>query len=126
MATVTYPAPAHESSGHAYGNLIDLARLRMGSAHAQVCEVCNTINRDSARLCKCCAYKLPAFYASASVSACPGGKAVRAIPPRKPTVDWWATGHAVAMALCGRFADYRRGIHRFLVVHFAPAAQALQ
>ena len=67
MATASFIAPARGVPDNAFGNLIDLARLRAGtSANAEVCEVCNTINMDSARLCKCCAHKLPAFYASAN------------------------------------------------------------
>jgi len=49
----------------AYGNLVDLARLQLGSsASAEICDACNTVNLGSARHCKGCAHKLPAFYAA--------------------------------------------------------------
>ena len=64
MTATSFPGPARESSADAYGSLIDLARLKTGWVHAEVCEHCNTINMGPARLCKCCAHKLPAFYAS--------------------------------------------------------------
>jgi hypothetical protein len=60
--------PLHEPvsgfSGTAFGSLFDFARLLTGRTAADVCDVCNTINMGSARLCKCCEHKLPAFYAS--------------------------------------------------------------
>jgi hypothetical protein len=64
-------APAISLSDHrgmqspvAFGNLADLARLQVGTASAEICDACSTINIGSARYCKCCSYKLPAFYAS--------------------------------------------------------------
>ena len=57
-------APSHI----AYGSLVDLARLRAGAATAEICEACNTINMGSARYCKGCSHKLPAFYAAMSAS----------------------------------------------------------
>ena len=48
----------------AFGSLVDLARLQIGSPSAEICDACNTINIGSARHCKCCAHKLPAFYAA--------------------------------------------------------------
>jgi hypothetical protein len=51
-------------SAVAFGSLVDLARLQVGSRSAEICEACNTINMGSARCCKCCSHKLPAFYAA--------------------------------------------------------------
>ncbi|MBT2304212.1 hypothetical protein J7E70_27640 [Variovorax paradoxus] len=51
------------SSSIAFGNLIDLARLQAGTS-TEICEACSTINTGSARFCKCCSHKLPAFYAA--------------------------------------------------------------
>ncbi|MGO4396568.1 hypothetical protein AB4Z46_35005 [Variovorax sp. M-6] len=48
----------------AFGNLVDLARLQVGTPSAEICDACNTINIGSARYCKCCSHKLPAFYAA--------------------------------------------------------------
>ena len=48
----------------AFGNLVDLARLQLGGASAEICDACNTVNLGSARCCKGCAHKLPAFYAA--------------------------------------------------------------
>lgn len=62
MTATSFPGPARESTADAFGSLIDLARLKTGWAHAEVCEHCNTINMGAVRLCKCCAHKLPAFY----------------------------------------------------------------
>lgn len=45
----------------AFGSLIDLAMLRIGTT-AEICDACNTINLGSARCCKCCSHKLSAFY----------------------------------------------------------------
>ncbi|MDM0109797.1 hypothetical protein QTH97_33110 [Variovorax sp. J22R24] len=47
----------------AFGSLVDLARLQVGTPSAEICDACNTINMGSARYCKCCSHKLPAFYA---------------------------------------------------------------
>lgn len=55
--------PVAASSGVAFGNLIDFARLQMGTGSAEICEACSTINMGSARFCKGCSHKLPAFYA---------------------------------------------------------------
>src|SRR5215207_3074829 len=46
----------------AFGSLIDLARLQTGDATAEICEACSTINLGSAKFCKGCDHKLPAFY----------------------------------------------------------------
>ncbi|NUT15077.1 MAG: hypothetical protein HOQ33_11320 [Cupriavidus sp.] len=53
----------------AFGNLVDLARLQLGSSSAEVCDACNTVNLGSARYCKGCAHKLPAFYAAGEEQA---------------------------------------------------------
>jgi len=67
-ATRATPARAGDPSAvrspDAFGSLVDLARLQMGSPSAEICDACNTINIGSARFCKCCAHKLPAFYAA--------------------------------------------------------------
>ena len=47
----------------AFGSLVDLARLQVGTPSVEICDACNTINMGSARLCKCCSHKLPASYA---------------------------------------------------------------
>lgn len=48
----------------AFGSIVDLARIQIWSPSAEVCDACNTINARSARFCKCCSHKLPAFYAA--------------------------------------------------------------
>ena len=48
----------------AFGNLVDLARLKFDTASAEICDVCNTINFSHAHHCKGCSHKLPAFYAA--------------------------------------------------------------
>ena len=99
MAAASFIGPAHRASDSAFGNLIDLARLRAGTSRAEVCKVCNTINMDWAHLCKCCAHKLPAFYAG-----------------ERPSL----------LAAHGRrFAGRRRDLHRLLVVHFVSPVEAL-
>ena len=69
MSTVA--APYHESlvasPSDAFGSLVDLARMQMGNPSAEICDACNTINIGSAHHCKCCAHKLPAFYAAVKV-----------------------------------------------------------
>ena len=62
-AAVSFAESPATSSGVAFGNLIDLARLQSGTGSAEICEACSTINMGSARFCKCCSHKLPAFYA---------------------------------------------------------------
>jgi hypothetical protein len=52
-----------ESSAVAFGNLVDFARLQVVTPTAEICDACNTINMGSARTCKCCSHRLPAFYA---------------------------------------------------------------
>jgi hypothetical protein len=58
----------------AFGSLVDLARLQIGSPSAEICDACNTINIGSARSCKCCAHRLPAFYTA--------WEGVKKAPPR--------------------------------------------
>jgi hypothetical protein len=121
MATAMFPAP-DGSSDSAFGNLIDLARLHAGGANAvSFCESCNTINKASAHLCKCCAYRLPAFYAWAVFDDAP----VPAKAPRALATGGWAMARVAATAL-RRFADHRHDLHRFLAAHFAPTLQALE
>jgi hypothetical protein len=45
-----------------FGNLMDMALLRTGLGPTEICEACSTINLGSARFCKGCSHKLPAFY----------------------------------------------------------------
>jgi len=52
------------SDAVAFGNLADLARLQVGTAPVEICDACSTINGGSARYCKRCSHKLPAFYAA--------------------------------------------------------------
>lgn len=49
-------------SAVAFGNLADLARLQVGTDSVEICNASKTINQGSARYCKCCSHKLPAFY----------------------------------------------------------------
>lgn len=65
FASDTTPEP----SAVAFGNLVDLARLQVGTPTAEICDACNTINMGSARSCKCCSRKLPAFHAVGKESA---------------------------------------------------------
>lgn len=68
--------PLADPSPIAFGSLIDLAMLRLGTT-AEICDACNTINLGSARWCKCCSHKLPAFYIAK------GLKPARRQPPRR-------------------------------------------
>src|SRR5689334_14656891 len=61
-ASAAKPTPAN--SAVVFGSLIDLARVQTGDDTAEICEACSTINLGSARFCKGCAHKLPAYYAS--------------------------------------------------------------
>lgn len=92
MTATSFPGPARESTADAFGSLFDLARLKAGKAHADVCEHCNTLNMGRARLCKCCAHKLPAFYASAS----PRRRPVRAASPNLPRLCGLLAGRCCA------------------------------
>lgn len=64
MSIAAIPAPDSRgtSSSIAFGSLVDLARLQVGNPSSEICDVCNTINMESARYCKSCSHKLPAFY----------------------------------------------------------------
>jgi hypothetical protein len=63
----------------AFGSLLDLARLHIGGAPAETCDACSTIHGKDARRCKCCAHRLPAFYArTESPRRKPGVEAGRA------------------------------------------------
>ncbi|MDM0034740.1 hypothetical protein QTI33_21580 [Variovorax sp. J22P271] len=64
------------SAPEAFGSLVDLARLQIGTPSAEICDACNTINIGSARHCKCCAHKLPAFYAALEGAQGPQPKAL--------------------------------------------------
>ena len=55
---------AGASPVEAFGSLMDLARLQASAFEAEICDACNTINKGSARYCKGCTHKLPAFYAA--------------------------------------------------------------
>ena len=89
MTTIpaSFADTATTSSGIAFGSLIDVARSQRGDTGAEICQACNTINRSSARFCKCCSHKLPAFYASQdSGGQGPQPEARRVIPQRRG--DW--------------------------------------
>lgn len=64
--TSTAAASESASAEVAFGSLIDLAMLRTGAVSAEVCEACSTINLGSARLCKGCSHKLPAYYSEST------------------------------------------------------------
>ena len=89
-ASVTFAEPADPSSGIAFGSLIDLARLQTGTAEAEICEACSTINMGSARLCKGCSHKLPAFYAarSSATESMPSAKQPRVRSERASALDF--------------------------------------
>ena len=81
----------------AFGSLVDLARLQVGTPSAEICDACNTINIGSARYCKCCSHKLPAFYAAIKDKA--NGQSMRnavfpwhsrEVPARAPAIDFTA------------------------------------
>ena len=57
--------PAATQPAVAFANFVDLARLQLGRSSAEICDACNTVNLGSARHCKGCAHKLPAYYAAA-------------------------------------------------------------
>lgn len=102
MTATSISGTARENTADAFGNLIDLARLRTGSAHAEVCEFCNTINMGAARTCKCCARKLPAFYGSESACL----MAVRTGSPSLARLwgQWLGRGCAAADAVVAQLA----------------------
>jgi hypothetical protein len=62
--TISHSDNAGTSTSVAFGSLVDLARLQMGSGSVEICYACNTINMGAARSCKCCSHKLPAHYAA--------------------------------------------------------------
>jgi hypothetical protein len=68
-AAISPVEPAGASRALAFGSLVDLARMQIGTPSAEICDACNTINMGSARHCKCCSHKLPAFYAAAKDNA---------------------------------------------------------
>ena len=70
----------------AFGSLIDLAMLRTGAVSAEVCDACNTINLGSARLCKGCSHKLPAYYSDGAET----DDALPAKPAVSPQTHGWA------------------------------------
>jgi hypothetical protein len=89
--SVSFAEPPATPSGVAFGNLIDLARVQTGMTSAEICEACSTINMGSARFCKCCSHKLPAFYASRnSGEQVPQSKPSRFIRKRAWAVDFVA------------------------------------
>ncbi|MBT2325657.1 hypothetical protein J7E62_25315 [Variovorax paradoxus] len=87
-----FPAePAAASSDIAFGNIFDLARLRAGTTSAEICEACNTINMGSARFCKGCSHKLPAFYGVENArKTVPPTKLSRLLPDRAWALDFAA------------------------------------
>jgi hypothetical protein len=65
MAAVLISNAARGCADKSFGSVFDLARSRTGPTHTELCMACNTLNRASARRCRCCAHKLTAFYAEA-------------------------------------------------------------
>jgi hypothetical protein len=63
-ATISLSQTSAAPASVAFGSLVDLARLQMGSAAVEICYACNTINTGTARCCKCCSHKLPAHYSA--------------------------------------------------------------
>lgn len=65
-AIAVFPEPQRPTATVAFGNLLDLARLRRGTAEGEVevCEACQTINAPHAYFCKGCDGKLPAYFAA--------------------------------------------------------------
>ena len=67
-AAIVFPEPQRPAATVAFGNLLDLARLRRATAEAgvevEVCEACQTINAPHAYFCKGCDGKLPAYFAA--------------------------------------------------------------
>ena len=118
MTVVSFTGPARPDC--AFGTLFDLARLQTdGWAHADVCDVCNTLNMGSARLCKCCAHKLPAFYASEPHELKP-----ESAPPRLFGLFVRAAG---MFALLGHVASRCHEAHlSFIAAHFASPVDALE
>ena len=98
-ADVDLRQPLGSPGAVAFGTLVDFARLRVGTPLAEICDMCNTINMGSARHCKCCAHKLPAFYA---YQECGEGQARqgRAL----------AFGRKLRTGICGGFAAIGRKI----------------
>ena len=45
-----------------FGNLVDLARLQVGTPSAEICDAFNIVNMGSARFRECCSNKLAAFH----------------------------------------------------------------
>ncbi|RST47360.1 hypothetical protein [Variovorax sp. MHTC-1] len=89
MTAASLANSAGNTSGVAFGNLVDLARLQVGSTSAVICEACSTINVGSALFCRCCSHKLPAFHAtSAPGEQVPQPKAPRVIPDRAWPMDF--------------------------------------
>lgn len=68
-AAVSLSESEGKLSAVAFRSLVDLAWLQVGTSSAEICDACNTINIGSARYCKCCSHKLPAFYAATKDNA---------------------------------------------------------
>ena len=110
--------PPASQSLDASASLIDLVRLRFGAPSMDICDVCHTVNLNSARLCKCCAHKLPAFHASEALDC----KTERA-PLRAPLFHFWTLAIA---AFVDQFVGRCREAHRSLAAHFASPVDALK
>lgn len=107
--------PRSSSSSAAFGGVIELSQLLMGSDQDTgpvVCIACRTINRASAKVCKGCDGRLPAFYAAVGGPAPPSpGTAlpsaepapiprVRALMTRfEPRLAPWSTVLGIGAAL---------------------------
>lgn len=102
------PGPA---AGVAFGSLLDLARFRRGRVAVEVCDACQTINPSSAKFCKACAGKMPAFYAALERGEpAPQPVVVHGLAWRGRNVTWitlalW--GAVVAVALFQAFGPRR-------------------
>src|SRR5215469_8422721 len=53
----------------AFAGLIDLVRSTAAEDSGEICQECKTLNRASARYCKGCEHKLPAYYACVNARA---------------------------------------------------------
>jgi hypothetical protein len=114
----SFVTPPASTPSQAFGGVLELSQLLMTTSNDSkpvVCTECRTINLASAKLCKGCDGKLPAYYAASDAGGdtTPDPKVSRAEPAPEPRVRTyvkrfapWSTVMWAAVVLVGFYVAF--------------------
>ncbi len=134
--TARFVTPRMPVAAPAFGGLVDLCKIffQLGRSMPVVCAECQTINRFSAKVCKGCDGKLPAFYTASDPHAmapsgtfgapvrAPSGALALAVPARWVTVAWIAGALIALFGAFGLWYAMHASVARPVPAQFAPLA----